>query len=342
MRPLSPWFPLAFLTICFTMGFTTVSSAGTETEDQNGPRPNLVLDAKATAIAFSPDGKRLAVAVDDRSVNVYERATGKQLLTLKGHTLAVTAVAVSPDGKLLASAGCSGTRPGSFELRLWNIENGSLLHQVQEQEHRSEGDAITPRPFLSFSPDGKFLAFPGKDRTVQLWDTKLWKPKHSWKVGLVPSTAVFSADGNAIAIGTHTGDSHGTVKLFEVQSGMQSPSRATIFSGVLALAFSPDGKNVLSCHRHWIYRLEVESGKYKPFGGKLQKVDAAAFVPGGDRIALVIDGNLELRETQSGRTVFRLQDSTRAVAVSPDGKVMATGSMDGKVKLWFIEQLEER
>jgi WD40 repeat protein len=330
-------FRLAFLAVCATIDATAVLATSTEPDGQAGPRPHRVWDANATAIAFSPDGKFLAVALDDLTVRVFEPATGKQLLTLKGHTVAVTAVAVSPDGKVLASAGCSETRPGSFELRLWNLGNGELIHQLQEKDHRSDGDGASPRPFLAFSPDGLLLALPGKDRSVHLWDVKAWKPKQSWKLGLVPSTVAFSPDGNAIAVGTYTGHNHGTVSLFDLRTGKPSPARASIYSGVLALAFSPDGKQVLGGHRHWLYRLDVGSGNYEQVWETKQQVGAISFTAGGDRVALVIDEDVELRDTKSGRTLLRLKESSRSVTFAPDGKEMATSSKDGKVKLWRTE-----
>jgi WD40 repeat protein len=55
-------------------------------------------------VAFSPDGKRLASACQDKTVRVWDAQTGQELLSLKGHTAKVNSVAYSPDGKRLASS----------------------------------------------------------------------------------------------------------------------------------------------------------------------------------------------------------------------------------------------
>lgn len=68
------------------------------------------------AVAFSPDGKRLATGGADRLVRLWEVSTGKAIRTLRGHTMAVTAVAFSPDGRRLTSSSLDRT------IRLWGVE----------------------------------------------------------------------------------------------------------------------------------------------------------------------------------------------------------------------------
>lgn len=343
MRQPSHLILVIFLAICSRIDGNACCTAKEESGNQAGPHPQFVWDANATAINFAPDSKVFAVATEDLRIRVYELATSKQLFTLNGHTVPISALAISPDGKLLASAGFSETKPTSFELRMWSLGNGELLHQVQEKGHRSEGDTISPMAFLAFSPDNMVLAFPGKDRSVQLCDTKSWEIRQSWKLGLVPSTAAFSPEGKTIAIGTHTGKDHGTVSLFDVRTGKQTRTHAAVYSGVMALAFPPDEKAIWGAHRHSLNRLDVPSDNYEQvwtWEGR-QQADAVSFMSDGDRVALVIDDNLELRETKSGRTLLRLNESSRLVALAPDGQAIASASKDGKVKLWRIDDLPD-
>ena len=74
-----------------------------------------------TSVAWSPDGKRLATASDDKTAKVWDAASGKELLTLRGHNDSVTSVAWSPDGKRLA------TGSGDQTAKVWDAASGQEL-----------------------------------------------------------------------------------------------------------------------------------------------------------------------------------------------------------------------
>jgi WD40 repeat protein len=115
-----------------------------------GPCSNLV--------AFSPDGKRLAIGDKEYTVKIWDVGTGQELATLRGHSGDVCAVAFSPDreGRWIASAGEDST------VKIWDSHTGALVHTFRG--HRGIVSCMV------FMPDGKSLVSGSRDHTVKFWD----------------------------------------------------------------------------------------------------------------------------------------------------------------------------
>lgn len=110
--------------------------------------------------AVSPDNRRNAVG-EDKSIRIFDVATGKELIRIQAHTAKVTALAFSPDGKLLASGGDDKT------ARVYDAATGRAL--VVLNGHKA-GIAV-----VAFSPDGKTLTTLDKDKKSIKWDPSTGK-----------------------------------------------------------------------------------------------------------------------------------------------------------------------
>lgn len=106
-------------------------------------------------VSFSPDGTRIASASFDKSVRLWDGASGAFLATLRGHVGAVHQVAWSADSRLLVS----GSRDST--LKVWDIRTKKLAQDLPG--HADEVYAV------DWAPDGASVASGGKDRVLKLW-----------------------------------------------------------------------------------------------------------------------------------------------------------------------------
>jgi roadblock/LC7 domain-containing protein len=113
---------------------------------------------RIAAVVFSPDGKLIASASHDKTVRLWDVASGQVRSILEGHRDKVNAVAFSPDGKLVA--------PASYDMtvKLWGATSDQVRSTLDGHTHSVNS--------VAFSPDGKLVASASWDKTIRVWDVK--------------------------------------------------------------------------------------------------------------------------------------------------------------------------
>ncbi|KJZ69366.1 hypothetical protein HIM_11248 [Hirsutella minnesotensis 3608] len=276
-----------------------------------------------TAVAFSPDGKTLASASRDRTVRLWDAATGAHRQTLEGHGDSVRAVAFSPDRKTFASASLDRT------VRLWDAATGA--HRQTLEGH---GDSVRA---VAFSPDRKTFASASLDRTVRLWDAATGAHQQTLEGhGNAVTAVAFSPDGKTLASASHDR----TVRLWDAATGAHRQTLEGHGGWVMAVAFSPDGKTLASASHGSTVRLwDPATGAHRQtLRGHGNWVTAVAFSPDGKTLASAShDCTVRLWDAVTGAHRQTLEGpgyAVTAVAFSPDGKTLASASGDCTVRLW--------
>jgi dipeptidyl aminopeptidase/acylaminoacyl peptidase len=182
------------------------------------------------AVAFSPDGARVATAGADRAIRVYETGSGKLLVQIEDHADWIFDIAFSPDGKRLASASRDKT------AKVFDVDKKESL--VTFTGHGQ------PVYTVAFAPDGKTVATGGEDGSIREWkfDGEAKQARDFGGFGAPVFKLRYSPDGKTLA--ACSGDK--SVRLFKAENVAAIRSLQGHTDWVYSVAFSTDGKTLAS------------------------------------------------------------------------------------------------
>jgi WD40 repeat protein len=277
-------------------------------------------------IAFSPEGRRLAVASGDGTVKVWDVTTGQDILSLNAHRVAARSVAFSPDGRWLVSAGWDQL------VKIWDATTGQEIRTLKG--HTLGVDAV------AFSPDGTRLASAGEDRTVKLWDPATGQLLHTlYGHTLLVFDLAFSPDGSQVA----SASADQTVRVWDARTGQEISTLQGHGNIVFSVAFSPDGTRLASGSQDRTVKLwdVTQSQRATTLRGHQAPVQGVAFSPpdGALLASASADGTAKIWDWKTSQVVHTLKEHNGpvlSVAFSPNGAWLATASADKTAKVWEV------
>ncbi len=351
---------LTFTALCATLIGPQCSFAQTFID---GQMPDTFLAGHTNwvnSVAFSPDGNTIVSGSGDATIKLWDVETGTLKATLEGHEQPVNSVTFSPDGNTLASGSWGDT------IKLWDVTSGTLKATLEG--HTDNVNSVV------FSPDGNTITSGSGDATIKLWDVATGSLKTTLEghEGSIESVA-FSPDGTMLAaakgVAIELWDvSTGTLEnrwittkrsrtakyFFDVPKGRGFRDSKSISYRVNAIAFSPDGKTIVTGGTETIYFQfdSVDEDEFTALLSEFQLINYDNFpfeVYRDDRGSnsfvtfTAVNGIIGLWDVASGTLKATLNDALKghmggvdSVSFSPDGRTLASGDGDGLVRLWDI------
>ncbi len=287
---------------------------------------------RSGVVAVDDEGRLLATGGTGNTAQVWDLASGDRAAELVGHDAEVAAIALSSDGSLLATGDSRG------KILVWRIgDKAPELAATLTGHSRS----ITA---LAFGDSNSRLYSSSGDNTCAQWDLNTGseiKDRILRHPDWVATLDVQPEVGRAV-----TACEDGHVRVWDLTSATVLAEAGYETGSATGVGFSPDGTSVVVTSGEnrgvWIWDWQNETQADLESEAAIVEADTAGslwtavYAPDGKRILTVGGNDAQLVDLSTGTPGVRFSPhgAVAAVATSPDGRLIATGSWDGSAKLW--------
>jgi WD40 repeat protein len=277
---------------------------------------------RVTSIAFSADGRSLVSGSIDKTVRIWDVATGRERRRIAAHQTGVNAVALSGDAKRAASGSFHGT------VRVWDSESGTALRSL---DNKSQVLSV------AMSSDAGTLVAGCEDGSIGIWGRDSERTRLRNHKGEVWSVAM-STDGRIFASGSEDGSVH----VWETETGREIRTLVTGSNPVWSVAMCGDGRRLVAGFKDGSVRVwELQTGtEVQVLENLRDEVMAVALAADGRTVVSGSGGGMikrwDLDPVRQTGVVRAHRSAIWSVAMSPDAQIMASASDDKTIKLWTV------
>ncbi len=278
------------------------------------------------SVAVSPDGTWAASGSSDKTVKIWDLATGQCRATLEGHTGEVNSVAITPDRKRILSAS------DDKSVRVWDAGSG-------REAAKLEGHTASVWSVVALRDNARALS-GGFDKTLRLWDLASGQCLKTIVCGTDEADDVFSSAVNPAGTQALSGHGDGRVRLWNLETGQCLATLAGHSDIVKSVQTTPDGRFAASGSEDKTVKIwDLELGAcVGTLEGHQSGVDSVAISPDGSWIASTgfLDKTVRLWDWKSGQCLQVIQYAGNSypisVAFSPKGSRLVVGTAtDAKI-----------